>query len=418
MTATDAPAPAAVDGLIPTLERWLFTDTGDLTIDEARAVTAKAKGYIGATHRILERAHERRIWVALGHNSWHEYVAAEFQIGRSRSYQLVDFGVIERAIAGGTVEPDADPLLNEAAARHMAPIKHDTRAVRQVWARALELARGTDPTASVVEQAMSEYRDPPAFEVPDLPLTQQRVAWASGPVWWHWRTPPEGTELLLGLGEPGVGDLARSAWFVSPARYGDSDRVRDLDARGLLPWLIAELLAGGSTMPDDDLVAAVVDLDLEHIGRGPYSIDRSELLEAVADLELDNVDDWRDVADTRAAELDDEVLHGELVDRSPQPTSPDAAVPQSQSAVSTPSSASAGADREPPPDQAPAHTPRVTVDDVESLGVDELAEQLAVAAHAARTSVDPDELELAAQWGRAFASHAMSRKAELEGTGS
>jgi hypothetical protein len=62
------------------------------------------------------RAHERRAWEVLGYETWEEYVRAEFNMSRSRSYQLLDQGRVVREIEAAA---STDVDISEADARDL-----------------------------------------------------------------------------------------------------------------------------------------------------------------------------------------------------------------------------------------------------------------------------------------------------------
>lgn len=57
---------------------------------EARELTDAIKEGVEKTYRRLLQAHRWRAWSALGYASWRDYAQAEFGIGQSRAYQLLD----------------------------------------------------------------------------------------------------------------------------------------------------------------------------------------------------------------------------------------------------------------------------------------------------------------------------------------
>lgn len=67
--------------------------TGEITVlldeDEARKLTATIKAHAGVLWRLLKEAHDGQAWRAMGYDSWAEYLRTEFDISRSRGYQLI-----------------------------------------------------------------------------------------------------------------------------------------------------------------------------------------------------------------------------------------------------------------------------------------------------------------------------------------
>lgn len=66
------------------------TTAAPLTAGEARVITDTIKEHTTAVWNLLIEAHERQAWKALGYSTWAAYVSNEFNLSRSRSYQLID----------------------------------------------------------------------------------------------------------------------------------------------------------------------------------------------------------------------------------------------------------------------------------------------------------------------------------------
>ncbi len=65
-------------------------DLPALSKDQAEGITARIKQGLDEVFTLLLEAHERRAWVPLKYPSWERYVRVEFQLSRSRSYELLD----------------------------------------------------------------------------------------------------------------------------------------------------------------------------------------------------------------------------------------------------------------------------------------------------------------------------------------
>ncbi len=129
-------------------DAWV-SGTGDLNRDDASRLTAKIKGYAGRTFQLLAEAHDRKAWKALGFTSWAQYVAIEFDMSKSRAYQLVSQAriVAELAeIAEVSTDVDTSPLVSEAAARDIAPVMGEVRS-------AIEAELAEHPEADEAERA-------------------------------------------------------------------------------------------------------------------------------------------------------------------------------------------------------------------------------------------------------------------------
>lgn len=157
--------------LVHTESGPLEQETGELVVlltkDEAANITAKIKGHVSQAWRLLAEAHHRRADLALGYVSWEQYVRAEFDMGRSRSYQILDqaavIAEIESAVVSVApselVSTDVDTVVaevvTEAAARDVKPLLNDvTSAIKEkVTAEAtVEPARVKEIVTEVVDQ--------------------------------------------------------------------------------------------------------------------------------------------------------------------------------------------------------------------------------------------------------------------------
>jgi 16S rRNA G966 N2-methylase RsmD len=99
---------------------------------EARRLTNEVKADAAALWSKLLRLYEGGAHAALGYSSWAAYCAAEFDMGKSRSYQVLDAARVVAALPESTtVEPPA----NEAQARELGPVMRDEgeQAVVEVW---------------------------------------------------------------------------------------------------------------------------------------------------------------------------------------------------------------------------------------------------------------------------------------------
>jgi hypothetical protein len=116
---------------------------------EARRLTDEVKRDAEALWRKLVELYDGGAHTALGYSSWHAYCEVEFDMGQSRSYQLLDAGRVACAIDstnGGT-----GPL-NERQARELAPLLYEPEQLRGTWAEARELQ--AEPTAADVREVV------------------------------------------------------------------------------------------------------------------------------------------------------------------------------------------------------------------------------------------------------------------------
>lgn len=86
---------------------------GELTTDEARALTFRIRQEGQHLSLLLAEAHERKAWRALGYRSWGAYIRKEFGMSRSRSYELLVHAEVATSLkkaAGLDVVPPITPL--------------------------------------------------------------------------------------------------------------------------------------------------------------------------------------------------------------------------------------------------------------------------------------------------------------------
>jgi hypothetical protein len=116
-----------------------------LGADEARTLTERIRAGIEDTGRMLEEAHDRRVWVALGYGSWEKYLRAEFNFSRARGYQLVSHARFLREVEVSTGVDTAG--LAEGVTR-----KLQKRAGEYADRVRAEVDAGAEPTAELAEE--------------------------------------------------------------------------------------------------------------------------------------------------------------------------------------------------------------------------------------------------------------------------
>jgi hypothetical protein len=145
---------------------------------EAKAKTDTIKRNI---HRIwtelgqatdeLAQVYQRGGHIAMGYRSWAEYMDAEFDVGKSQAYRLLDASrvvaqieahstVVERhSPTGERHSPIGERPANEAVARELVPVLRDEpEHVAEVWADVIEL-HGDHPTAAQTREVVQERKE-------------------------------------------------------------------------------------------------------------------------------------------------------------------------------------------------------------------------------------------------------------------
>lgn len=129
-------------------------DKTPLNTEQARQLTHSIRDASEVIWILIARAHAGKAWKALGYDSWEEYVKAEFNMSRSRSYQLLDqakvITAIEEALPEGT-----QINLTEAAARELRTVLEE--AVPEIK-KATENLEGEE-AIKVTEEILAKYRE-------------------------------------------------------------------------------------------------------------------------------------------------------------------------------------------------------------------------------------------------------------------
>lgn len=127
-----------------------------LTPDAARVLTDEVKADAAALWAKLLQLYEGGAHAALGYSSWADYCAVEFEVGRTRSYQLLDAARVVGALQSTNVD-SAPPT--EGVARHLVPVlREDPNAVAEVWGEVVT-EHGPKPTANQVRSTVQRLRN-------------------------------------------------------------------------------------------------------------------------------------------------------------------------------------------------------------------------------------------------------------------
>lgn len=128
-------------------------DTSPLNNEQARALTNTIRDAAEVMWILIARAHAGRAWTALGYDTWETYVRSEFNMSRSRSYQLLDQARVIAAIESAAPE-GTEIHLTEAAARDLKSVVED--AVPEIRTRTAGLK--PEEAAVVIEEIIEEQR--------------------------------------------------------------------------------------------------------------------------------------------------------------------------------------------------------------------------------------------------------------------
>ena len=132
----------------------VILDPTPLSTERARALTDSIRNAAEVLWVNLAQAHAGQAWVALGYSTWGDYVTAEFNISRSRSYQILDQAKVIQAI--GQATPEGTHIeVSETAAREIKGI------MTELAPRIEEHTRNLPPEEAkvVVKDMVAESRD-------------------------------------------------------------------------------------------------------------------------------------------------------------------------------------------------------------------------------------------------------------------
>lgn len=141
-----------------------------ITREDAQILTDQIRVAVDQLWELLLEAHERKAWKALGYGTWDAYIAGEFSMSRRRSYQLLDQGMVNRAIADAKGDVNHGSHISERKARDIKPVIDDVAA--EIQSR---VESGEDPEAAV-KSAVDAAREAKAQEKVDRAAEKQRKA--------------------------------------------------------------------------------------------------------------------------------------------------------------------------------------------------------------------------------------------------
>lgn len=141
-----------------------------ITKAQARKLTDRIKTAADQLWSLLLEAHDGGAWKALGYKNWAAYVAAEFDMSRSRSYQLIDKGRVVAALQGAAGDLSTTVDISERQARDIKPVLPEvTQEIRERVERGEEPAQATYEVieAKRVERKPEPVAKPKLAAVPD-----------------------------------------------------------------------------------------------------------------------------------------------------------------------------------------------------------------------------------------------------------
>lgn len=127
----------------------------ELTYDEAKELTDHIRATADMMYVLISRAHAGKAWKALGYESFKDYVKEEFNISRSRAYQLLDQARVIEEIT--SVAPEGTEVrISEAEARDIKTALDEL--VPEIKERTENLDEDEDAGA-IIEDLVKEFRE-------------------------------------------------------------------------------------------------------------------------------------------------------------------------------------------------------------------------------------------------------------------
>lgn len=68
----------------------IVQDVEIITKEDAIELTKSIQSTTSALYILIKKAHDSKAWIAMGYESWAEYIKEEFSFSRARSYQLIN----------------------------------------------------------------------------------------------------------------------------------------------------------------------------------------------------------------------------------------------------------------------------------------------------------------------------------------
>jgi hypothetical protein len=135
----------------PAGEQWM-SNALDISVDAARDLTKLIKGklegildQVHEVHQLILEAHDRRAWQALGYPTWQAYVKKEFNLSRSRSYQLLDRAKVHQVLLAAGCWTQALILEDSGRLPHRAATQDHIIGVGSVLAKLWKSPRRRRP---------------------------------------------------------------------------------------------------------------------------------------------------------------------------------------------------------------------------------------------------------------------------------
>lgn len=124
-----------------------------LTKAQAEDLTRSIRDAAEVIWVLIARAHAGKAWKALGYDSWAEYVREEFNMSRSRSYQLLDQAKVIEAV-NAAIPDGAEVTVSESSARELKYV------IQEAVPEIKEKTKGLEPAEAVrvTQEILAKYQ--------------------------------------------------------------------------------------------------------------------------------------------------------------------------------------------------------------------------------------------------------------------
>lgn len=158
------------DANYPDLVDGVHISDAPLTKTQAEELTRSIRDAAEVIWVLIARAHAGKAWKALGYDSWADYVQQEFNMSRSRSYQLLDqakvIAAVSEAVPAGT-----DIAVTESSARELKYV------IQEAVPEIREKTKGLEPeeAVKVTQEILAKYKNQQAATVQEEPVGEGDV---------------------------------------------------------------------------------------------------------------------------------------------------------------------------------------------------------------------------------------------------
>jgi hypothetical protein len=149
---------------LPAIPEMKIIRHRDLSVNEATAITDRIKSKMADMITLVAKAHIGRVWIALGYESWADYIKGEFDhaplsLPRDERRAVVSLlrgqGMSTRAI-GSATGVHKDTVINDLATGENSPVDGDIVQVTGLDGRNRNYSVTCQPTPEAVQPAPSQ----------------------------------------------------------------------------------------------------------------------------------------------------------------------------------------------------------------------------------------------------------------------